>query len=85
MKMTPLVRSILVFMASSKGRFARIATGAFILSSAISQGGWIWLLAPLGAFMVYSGMANVCPLGPLFKQPFRSPELLAKLQKYDLK
>lgn len=72
-------------MASTPGRFFRIALGAAIISSAVTQGGWSLALISLGGFMIYSGAANVCPLGPAFKQPFKSGELLKNLQKYDLK
>jgi hypothetical protein len=85
MKLTPANRAILVFMASTPGRYTRIAMGVTVLTLALIQAGWFLLLLPLGGFMIYSGLANVCPLGPLFKQPFKSGELLKSIQKYELK
>jgi hypothetical protein len=84
MKLTPLNRSILVFMASTPGRVFRFAMGSTVLAIAITQLGWALLLTPLGLFMIYSGLANVCPLGPLYKQPFKSPELLKNIQSYKM-
>lgn len=85
MKLNRISKAILVFMASTPGRWARISMGVMVIALALTQGGWALLLAPLGGFMIYSGAANVCPLGPAFRQPFRSAELLKSLQKYDLK
>lgn len=84
MKLTPLNRSILVFMASTPGRVVRFVMGATLLAIAFTQLGWALLLTPLGVFMIYSGLANVCPLGPLYKQPFKSPELLKNIQSYKM-
>lgn len=84
MKLTPLNRSILVFMASTPGRVIRFLMGATALAVAFTQLGWALLFAPLGLFMIYSGLANVCPLGPLYKQPFKSPELLKNIKSYKM-
>jgi hypothetical protein len=72
-------------MASTPGRAIRFAMGVTALTIAFTQLGWAMLLTPLGLFMIYSGLANVCPLGPLFKQPFKSPELLKNIQSYKMK
>lgn len=72
-------------MASTPGRFLRFGMGATALTLAVSLSGWYLLLLPLGGFMIYSGLANVCPLGPLYKQPFKSNELLKNIPKFDLK
>lgn len=76
---------MLVFMASTPGRYARVTMGVTVLTLALIQSGWFLLLLPLGGFMIYSGLANVCPLGPLFKQPFKSGDLLKNIPKYELR
>lgn len=71
-------------MASTPGRYFRFAMGTGVITFAITQAGWFLLLLPLGGFMIYSGLANVCPLGPVFRQPYKSGELLKNIQRYEI-
>jgi hypothetical protein len=85
MKLTPTNRKILTFMASTPGRWVRIAAGATLATLALTQGGsYLFMLLP-AALLLTTGIMNYCPMGPLFGQSARSGELLKKLPTYDLK
>lgn len=85
MKLTPANKKFLTFMASGYGRLIRLVVGGSLIAIALTQLGWALLLLPLGIAMTYTGIANVCPVGPLFRQSAKSAELLKSLQSYDLK
>lgn len=85
MKLTPTNRKILTFMASTPGRWVRIAAGATFATVALTQGGgYLFMLIP-AALLLTTGIMNYCPLGPIFGQSAKSGELLKKLPAYDLK
>jgi Zn-dependent protease len=85
MKLTPLNKKILTFMASTPGRWARIIAGVSLAGVALMQGGAsLFLLIP-AAMMLTTGIMNYCPMGPLYGETIKSGELLKKLQTYDMK
>lgn len=85
MKLTPTNRKFLTFMASTPGRWVRIAAGASFAAIALTQGGgYLFMLIP-AALMLTTGIMNYCPIGLLYGQGVKSGELLKKMQTYDLK
>lgn len=85
MKLTPANKKILTFMASTPGRWIRIAAGATLAITALVQGGLSLLLLFPAALMLTTGIMNYCPMGPLYGETIKSGELLKKLQTYDMK
>lgn len=85
MKLTPANKKILTFMASTPGRWLRIAMGVALATTALLQGGILLLLLIPAALMLTTGIMNYCPMGPLYGQSVKSGELLRKLQTYDMK
>jgi hypothetical protein len=85
MKLTPTNRKILTFMASTPGRWVRIAAGATFAAVALTLGGGYWFMLIPAALMLTTGIMNYCPMGPVFGQSARSGELLKKLPSYELK
>ncbi len=85
MKLTPVNKKILTFMASTPGRWIRIFGGVTLAAVALTQGGLSLLLLLPAALMLTTGIMNYCPMGPLYGQTIKSGELLKKLQTYDMK
>ena len=55
------------FMASSGGRFARIALGiALLITGLLIGGGWGLALGIFAVVPVAAGVFNLCPIAPLW-------------------
>ena len=69
MKLTPANRKFIEFMSSNLGRVVRGLLGVALIISAVTMGGWYWLLSLFGAFMIFTGSkaagASSIPSGTL--------------------
>lgn len=65
--------SILQFLGSAAGRWARIIAGLILVVVAVVLGGWAWILAVLGAVFIAAGSFDFCLLAPLFGKPLQGP------------
>ena len=83
MKLTATNRKILDFMSGSGGRLLRGTFGVLLIISAATMGGWYWLLAPMGLFMIATGVMNYCPAGLMMTGSGRSEDILANIAKVD--
>lgn len=63
--------SILDFLASPAGRWTRMIAGAALIVLGAVNGGWLWLLAALGAVFVLVGALDVCLLAPIVGRPMK--------------
>ena len=61
--------SILRFLSSPTGRWARVFAGVLLIVLGTISGGWALLLAAVGAVIVLVGALDVCLLAPLFGKP----------------
>ena len=84
MKLTATNRKILDFMSGSGGRLLRGTFGVLLIISAATMGGWYWLLAPMGLFMIGTGVMNYCP-ATLFFPEYKGEKLKDKMPSYDLR
>jgi predicted phage tail protein len=84
MKLTPSRRKFLDFMSGSGGRFLRGGFGVVVIVAAASLGGWYWLLAPLGVFMIGTGVVNYCPATLAFPQ-YKGEKMIDNYPTYKLK
>lgn len=82
-KMSKTERSILVFMASTPGRWARGLMGAGLLVLAFIGGGWWLLLGLPGLLMIGTGLMNYCPAGLALTGSGKSEDILAEVAKFD--
>lgn len=82
-KMSKTERAILVFMASTPGRWARGIVGASLLVLAVIGGGWWLLLGLPGLLMVATGLMNYCPAGLALTGSGKSEDILAEVAKFD--
>lgn len=85
MKLTPANRKFLSFMSGPWGRAARALMGVFLVTLALIQMGWSLLLAPLGLFMIGTGVLNYCPAGLLFPDWKKESQLVANMPSFKLK
>jgi len=71
--MNPLIS----FMASMTGRIIRIVAGvALIAWGLLGLGGTIGIIiVVIGLVPLLAGLFDVCVFAPLFKNPFRGPEI----------
>ncbi|TFD78247.1 YgaP family membrane protein [Cryobacterium fucosi] len=65
--------SILQFLGSTSGRWARIIAGIVLVVLAVVLGGWWWILAVLGTVFIAAGSFDFCLLAPLFGKPLQGP------------
>jgi len=84
MKLTPSRIKFLDFMSGTGGRVLRGAFGLLVIATAVTGGGWYWLLAPLGLFMIVTGVVNYCPATLAFPQ-YKGEKLIDKYPTYKLK
>jgi len=66
LKVTPQSRKFIELMSSNLGRVIRGLLGFALVVSAVAMGGWYWLLAPFGVFMIFTAVMGYCPTGMLF-------------------
>ena len=64
MKLTPANRKFIEFMSSNLGRVVRGLLGVALIISAVTMGGWYWLLSLFGAFMIFTAAMGYCPWLP---------------------
>jgi len=55
-----------------------------VIATAVTGGGWYWLLAPLGLFMIGTGVENYCPVTLAFPQ-YKGEKLIDKYPTYKIK
>jgi hypothetical protein len=55
-----------------------------VIATAVTGGGWYWLLAPLGLFMIGTGVVNYCPVTLAFPQ-YKGEKLIDKYPTYKIK
>ena len=71
------------FIASSTGRYIRIAAGIVLILIGVfligGAGGWI--LAIIGLVPLGAGALDKCVIAPVFKLPFDGPSLRSELAK----
>jgi hypothetical protein len=48
------------------------------------MGGWYWLLAPMGLFMIGTGLLNYCPATLMFPQ-YKGEKLEDKFDSFDIR
>jgi hypothetical protein len=84
MKLTPSRIKFLDFMSGTGGRLVRGSLGVLAISGAALSGGWYWLLAPLGIFMIVTGVVNYCPATLAFPQ-YNGEKIADKYPAYKLK
>jgi hypothetical protein len=64
------------FIASSAGRWLRIAVGAVLILAGLSSAGpGGYVLAVIGLAPLLAGAADLCLLAPLFSKPLKGREL----------
>ncbi|MEK9578373.1 MAG: DUF2892 domain-containing protein [Aquiluna sp.] len=83
MQLTESNRKMLDFMSGTGGRLVRGTFGVLAIISAATMGGWYWMLAPLGLFMIATGIMNYCPATFLFPQ-YKGEKLSDKFDSYDI-
>lgn len=83
MQPTQSRRKMLDFMSGTGGRIVRGGFGVLAIISAATMGGWYWMLAPLGLFMIATGVMNYCPATFLFPQ-YKGEKLSDKFDSYDI-
>lgn len=83
MQLTESNRKMLDFMSGTGGRLVRGGFGVLAIISAATMGGWYWMLAPLGLFMIGTGVMNYCPATLLFPQ-YKGEKLTDKFDSYDI-
>lgn len=71
--MNPLIS----FMASSAGRIIRIIAGAALITWGLLglSGALGIVVIVVGLVPLLAGLLDVCVFAPLFKNPFRGPEI----------
>ena len=74
---------MLDFMSGMGGRLVRGGFGVLVIISAATMGGWYWMLAPLGLFMIATGVMNYCPATFLFPQ-YKGEKISDKFDSYDI-
>lgn len=60
---------ILRFLYSQPGRVVRVVLGLALVVVGALLGGWWWLLAVVGLVPLFTGIFDICTLGPLFHRP----------------
>ena len=81
--MSPLERNVLLFMASTGGRWTRALAGvALIVTGVLLSGWWLVLVIP-GGFMIGTGVMNYCPAGLALTGSGKSEDILANIAKVD--
>lgn len=83
MQLTESRRKMLDFMSGMGGRLVRGGFGVLVVISAATMGGWYWMLAPLGLFMIATGVMNYCPATFLFPQ-YKGEKISDKFDSYDI-
>lgn len=73
--------SLIAFLASTAGRWARAGIGIALLVLAFVTGGtWGWILGLVGVFFVAVGALDVCLLAPLLGKPVRGRDIRAGMR-----
>lgn len=85
MKMTKSTKQVLLFMSSPWGRWGRVVVGSVMILSALITGGLALIMLPFGALMLFTGSMNLCPMGPMYRQPLKGEKIIANMQTYQLK
>jgi len=83
MQLTESNRKMLDFMSGAGGRLLRGTFGVLMIISGATMGGWYWMLAPLGLFMIGTGVMNYCPATLFFPQ-YKGEKLADKFDSYDI-
>ena len=83
MQLTESRRKMLDFMSGMGGRLVRGGFGVLVVISAATMGGWYWMLAPLGLFMIATRVMNYCPATFLFPQ-YKGEKISDKFDSYDI-
>jgi len=83
MRLTKSRRRVLDFMSGNGGRLVRATFGVALIVSAVTMGDVYWLLAPLGLFMIGTGIMNYCPATFLFTD-YKGEKLTHKFDSYDI-
>ena len=60
---------VLRFLYSQPGRVVRVVRGLVLIVVGALLGGWWWLLAVVGLLPLFTGIFDICALGPLFHRP----------------
>ncbi len=69
--------SILKFLGSTNGRWARGIVGAGLLALGAVLGGFWWILAAVGLVVALAGILDFCLLAPLAHKPVAGPKFRA--------
>ncbi|TFD52343.1 DUF2892 domain-containing protein [Cryobacterium sp. Hh11] len=72
--------TLLVFLSSTKGRWARATAGAVLVIVGLVLGGWWALLAALGLVFLAAGTLDFCLLAPLAGKPLRGSAFRASFR-----
>lgn len=52
--------------------------------AAITTGGAAYIMLPFGVMMFITGTANLCPMGPLYKQSISGKKILQDIPSYKI-
>ena len=85
MKITNSTKKVLLFMSGPYGRWGRVIVGSIMIVSALFTGGLALIMLPFGAMMIFTGTMNLCPMGPMYRQPLKGEKIIANMQTYQLK
>ena len=85
MEITKSTKRVLLFMSSPYGRWGRVVVGSVMIVSALLTGGAALIILPFGALMIFTGSMNLCPMGPMYRQPLKGEKIIANMQTYQLK
>ena len=83
MKLTPANRKFIEFMSSNLGRIVRGLLGVALIISAVTMGGWYWLLSLFGIFMIFTAAVGYCPTGLLFPE-YKAEKITEKFPSYKM-
>jgi len=85
MKITNSTKKVLLFMSGPYGRWGRVVVGSIMIVSGLLTGGLALIMLPFGALMIFTGTMNICPMGPMYRQPLKGEKIIANMQTYQLK
>lgn len=72
-------------MSSPWGRWGRVVVGSVMVLSGLLTGGAALIVLPFGILMIFTGTMNLCPMGPMYRQPLKGEKIIANMQTYQLK
>jgi hypothetical protein len=85
MRITKSTKKVLLFMSSPWGRWGRIALSPLMITGGLLIGGAALIMVPFGVLMLVTGSMNLCPMGPIYRQPLKGEKIIANMQTYQLK